>query len=752
MKTKIIGITLAVIMLASIFGAMVPSTLATVKPATQVMTSYNQTFTVNLDHVTLWLDGQASAVVVGQLIVFNKDGGADVAQVTLTGVEGTDTEGEVVFSDNTGKLDTTGLERGPYDATADGATATRINIGTARGELDLRDTADTKTISSVTQGSPFRVKFTHSLDGNDGVSLKVSGPADYKQNPADKKVFEKINVSSITGDNAIIDTDGWSLGTYTIYIKTDEQYARGLALSTNEKEITVMSGKIAIAADTTEVTKGSKVKITVTGVAGDTIKVTADEGEFPVGENDNPNTAVANNFEHTIDSDGVRAYIVKFVDTGSKKVKVEVIAGNQVGKDASVTITVKKKTVTFDVPSTAIIGEEVTIAGAISSGTDVDIVIEDAEKVFDDEPVDENKEFSVKWDTSKLTKGSYKIEVFITSDIDTEDPVSYKGEDEDGSITIRLTTGELTAEQARNVIAEDDDYTLKGTATGVDNVDIVLIGPKGSKGGAIDDVKKGLLITDASVTDDEFSEDIGMDEGLDTGTWIALVLTPGRDAVYGDLTDKVGDPLDAGKLKTADLDFTGKDQSQILAIINDRTVSVAGSDDIMEPLSFKVESGYVRFDPIESVGVGDPLNITGKTNREPDTTITISTFAGPTDLPAAISKVAWETKDNGVFSATIDTTDAKEGTYTLQADDGDGNTDTVTVTIGAAAPATPAPTTAPTTAPTAAPTAPPPVTTPTPTAAPTAAPTTTPEEPGFEAVFAIAGLLAVAYLVLRIKK
>jgi len=33
-----------------------------------------------------------------------------------------------------------------------------------------------------------------------------------------------------------------------------------------------------------------------------------------------------------------------------------------------------------------------------------------------------------------------------------------------------------------------------------------------------------------------------------------------------------------------------------------------------------------------------------------------------------------------------------------------------------------------------------------------AAPTPTPEEPGFEAVFAIAGLLAVAYLVLRIKK
>ncbi|NMX22077.1 hypothetical protein C5S30_06530 [ANME-1 cluster archaeon GoMg4] len=41
---------------------------------------------------------------------------------------------------------------------------------------------------------------------------------------------------------------------------------------------------------------------------------------------------------------------------------------------------------------------------------------------------------------------------------------------------------------------------------------------------------------------------------------------------------------------------------------------------------------------------------------------------------------------------------------------------------------------------------------PTPTAAPTAAPLPTEEVPGFGAVFAIAGLLAVAYLVLRKKR
>jgi PGF-CTERM protein len=61
--------------------------------------------------------------------------------------------------------------------------------------------------------------------------------------------------------------------------------------------------------------------------------------------------------------------------------------------------------------------------------------------------------------------------------------------------------------------------------------------------------------------------------------------------------------------------------------------------------------------------------------------------------------------------------------------------------------ATPTPTPTPTVTP--MPTIPPTVT---PTTEPTAEPTATPEDPGFEAVFAIAGLLAVAYLVLRRKK
>jgi|GEM_PF-1180081 len=99
------------------------------------------------------------------------------------------------------------------------------------------------------------------------------------------------------------------------------------------------------------------------------------------------------------------------------------------------------------------------------------------------------------------------------------------------------------------------------------------------------------------------------------------------------------------------------------------------------------------------------------------------------------------------------------GSYTAADSDSDGFTDIEEILAGtnpndpkdypgaAAATATPAPAT-PTPAPTAVPT---PV--PTATPAPTAVPATpTPEEPGFEALLAIGGLLAIAFVILRRKQ
>ena len=372
--------------------------------------------------------------------------------------------------------------------------------------------------------------------------------------------------------------------------------------------------------------------------------------------------------------------------------KIVLIIARVSNSDGEYTVTIEDKIedkaeVSFDIPASVMIGEEIDIKGSITAGDRIDLIIKDHEMVpgGNDEPVDENNEFEVKWDTSGYTTGSYTIEGYIdeTTAVLLAD---YDDIDDDGKTTIRLVEPGLTAKQLRDVVAEDDDYVFEGIATGVDDVDYILIGPKGWKSGTVASLVNGLLVSSTSVSDNEFSEEETMTEDLETGAWIALILAPGRDGVYE--TGDVAGGLAIGSFGGL---IAGKNQAQILAIIRDQTVDEAGSDDLLEELRFKVESPYVRLDPIASVAKGEPLNVSGVTNKEPETIITISTFAGPVDLPIALAEVEWPTPDEGVFSGSIDTSDAVLGTYTIEADDGDGNTDTKDVEIVTAVP-TPTPT------------------------------------------------------------
>jgi parallel beta-helix repeat protein len=351
--------------------------------------------------------------------------------------------------------------------------------------------------------------------------------------------------------------------------------------------------------------------------------------------------------------------------------------------DDYVDIKVVEAKVTFDMPAIVVIGEEVAIRGIVTVGDTIDILIDDGYVAyFDNEPVNEYGEFEVDWDTTcGLTPGSYSIDGYIDCPYDSYDEIVAAGIYKDGSIVIMLVVPGLNAEQLRNVVAEDDDYEIEGTATGVDDVDIVLIGPKGypfSDPGL--DVANGLYITSTSVTDtdddDYFEEDIWMRDGLDLGIWRTMVFSPGCDKIYGDLG------LGAGELEGIPTTwFAGKTQDQIVAILMEHTIDVARSDDLYKMLEFKVESPYVRLDPIAPVAVGEPLYISGTTNREPGMVIVIWTFAGPVELPPETVEVEWPTPDGGVFSGTIDTSEAVPGRYTFEADDGDGHTDTAIVEI-----------------------------------------------------------------------
>jgi PGF-CTERM protein len=624
-----------------------------------------------------------------------------------------------------------------------------------------------KTVTSIAVQTRLRVDTGGiNLFDQDTVDLEIIGPdGKIAVNPANAtQRFTDITVGWLktygSTDPALqIDTTGWKIGSYTLQVKSKPEYACGLTANSDVKTLTIAKGEIDISAEKTSVPEREVVKLIVTGIYNDTIDVfaspTSPNVQFQGGVEDTPAGATGCSMTNLkIDEDGKRTYAVMFTDTGSYTIKVNVTYADlatRIGTSDSVDITVTTKGVTFDVPSSAVIGQKLTIKGTSNTGSYVTVAVEDwVCDELDRLVLDANKQFSKEIDTTIAAGGKFAVPgsvrlkafidrpaVSVSGDRDTSD------ETDDGSTVVLMSRGTLTATLSTKSVALEDDFTISGTAKGSKNIDILIVPPKGSGGTIIEagasHVDTGIYYASTSVSeiDYSFSKKVTVASGADTGSYLVVVLSKGADNVYG--------KLGATSLTAALTGYTltGKTQDQILTIVQDATFGAAGSDDLYWAISVKVETGYVKLSPIASVAVGGPLVVSGTTNRKEGFSIVI-TVKGPKELTPQTVKVT-----NGTFNATFDTTGAPVGTYTVKADDGDGHTDEATVGIVTAVP-TPTPTVTPT--PTATPTptvAPTPVATPTPT--PVATPTPTPT-PGFEAVVAITGLLAIAYLVLRRRK
>jgi len=700
----IIGIAMTVIMLASVFTAIVP--LASAQPtgakreADGSIISGNTLFTG--EH---WLHFDA----------------AYSDAVSLKKVEDGDVIETITIADPFDFCIPHSVEEGGYEIR--NATDACIGYLTIKepeitGDVFIEGTMDSIVGKSIPLGTKITIRarpnFGGLMNASDGsgwskIKIKLFDPDGIEM----KKVVDADSSEiDITPDDwSVLDTSDWDVGAYKVKITSDITSCNEVDVRSPYYEFTVRSYELSIEAAEDTVCRGESIILMVSGypryyyylivtnvdvTAPPAIEDTYDVKALDTAGDAYPATATPNLAAWIkTGSDGIadvkisttgadeRTYTIKVYDTTTPAYPDFVPDYAVVPEDDDeVDVKVVKPVVVFDMPSSVVIGETVTIKGAVSAGDEVDIVIEDANLVFDDVSVDENNEFEVKWDTSGLTIGFYWIDVYIDCEVDTEDPEDYEDIDEDGSTIIWLAAPGLTAEQPRNEVAEGDAYTIEGIATGTDDVDIVLVGPEGYP--AADPglgVLNGLEIMSSSVTDDEFSEEIEMTEGLDLGTWKTMVFSPGRDAEYGDLG------IGAGELDWIPTDwFAGKSQDQIVTLLKDHTVNVAGSDDLLVELTFEVETPYVRFEPIESVTIGEPLEITGTTNREPGTVIAIWTIEGPAELPPVVIGVEWPTADQGVFTATIDTTDAVLGTYTLKAEDADGHSDTTTVEIVAGKP------------------------------------------------------------------
>ncbi|MBE0517283.1 MAG: hypothetical protein IBX41_07855, partial [Methanophagales archaeon] len=654
----------------------------------------------------------------------------------------------VKFSDLNGRIDISGIKTGDYNATGEpdaiGCNATVISVGETTMELKLKK--GTTTVTSIPQGTRITVKFTSSLDPNDGVTLKVTDPGGniMRTNPADGTVFDKVNVSHVS--DLEINTAGWELGTYKFKVSTEEEYARGLRKESDEVKLEIVSPELKIEAKKTEVVLSEKVKLTVTGVPDRNISISVERGAehatFPGGTNDNPASTKIGNFSDSIDADGKMEYVVYFDKIGSYTVKVKDLDS---ATEDSVDISVSKKKVTFYMPETCAIGADLVVNGTANTGKTVDIAIEDT-VVKVDAAIDTKGKFAVKLPTPAThgtgTEGGIKIKAFIDGDFSKDEDVS--GVEDDGSTMVLMITGDLTAESSATLVPPGDSFTLSGTALGSKVVDIIIVAPKGGGGKGMNPTNsednglpRGIIYEAASVSSDfAWSIDIDVNEDADTGAHLVFVLSPGKNKVYDGIRDD--DLLTGIKTKYFGGDLlrlAGKTQEQINATLWDATIGAAGSDDFMKKLIIKVGTAEVKLYSLADVDIGSDLVITGTSNREGHSIIL--KVKGPVDLGTKFATV-----ENGKFKATFSTFEALTGEYTIEADDGEGHEDTTTVNI--VMPVRTEPTPAPTATPTST----------TPQQLPESTPTIQPENssastlsqlpvPGFDAVLLITAAVLV---------
>ncbi|MFZ2070124.1 MAG: PGF-CTERM sorting domain-containing protein [Halobacteriota archaeon] len=761
METKkrggtITGIALVAIMVASVMLAMVASTAAystggkyniinnsTTPPAQQVLTGQDLKFIKGTDALE-W----TSAPTVMQ---YGSNGNQEHTYPSAVG------DGGDFYIDNV-DWGTSGTFYVNGGATVSAAYCAQLSVSDPKIPLQLK--VGDKIVTSLAKGTPgFHTDVGgRNLFPEDGVDLVIMGP-NGQITTKNGQNFKGINVSTLTDYTSVnfINTTGWDVGHYTFQVKTKPENACGLDTQSTLREMNIIKAAVTITAEPTEVAELTTVKLTVTGVAGTPINVLEDtlspHAYFPAGLNDNQGPK-NNNFTDTIDSDGTRTYAVEFNDTGAYTIKVTDL--NDLSGDTydTVDITVTEKGVTFDVPSTVVIGQRFTIKGTANTGNMVTVAVDDEVVLkLNNIVIDENNEFSEEIDTSadaapgafKLP-GSVRLKAYIDYPGGTG-PV-LQGITDDGSFAILMTKGELTAELSTKSVAKGDDFTIIGKAKGSKNVNILIVAPKGFSGSNIETNGKEMYYTSTSVTttDDSFYKKITVNDDVNSGKYLVMILSAGSDDKWGKSGyDTLYNPSKPTDTNTALGQYTLSTRTQegMLEIVKDMS---ALSDDLLWIGLVNVESPYVILNPIAEVNIGEPMEVTGTTNRKDGYTIVV-TAKGPTELTPATVPV-----HNSTFNATLDTSDAKVGVYVVTADDGDGNTDTEQVSIGGAAVPAETPLTSPaaeTPMPTAeAPT--PAAETPMPTEE---APTPTPKPvPGFVGVFAIAGLLAVAYLLLRRRK
>nr|QNO56388.1 hypothetical protein JCABFCCD_00029 [Methanosarcinales archaeon ANME-1 ERB7] len=684
-KGKAIISAMAAIMIVSVFAAMIGSVGA---------------HSVGGEYNIIEMNPFPQKVLTGEDLDFSEGWRPEI--VTVSRVSGGVVEWSITADANNqlkvSEEETQWTKSGAFFVNYLNPTTYDAQLSVSEPIMPLELKVGTRKVSSIAVGTKLTIDTAGmNLFPEDRVDFVIIGPyGQIKYDEINDQQFTNISVAQLTsyyGDNNL-ETTGWSLGDYSFQVKTRSDMACGLEAVSAIKELKIEIGEIEIEADMTSTVELDTVKLIVTGVADDEINVAAsplsDDVIFKAGIDDTP-MAATNWFADTIDADGIRLYAVEFTDTGSYTIKVMVtgpaeiggIPNPRVGDFDTVDITVYEKEVVFDLPSTVVIGDRITIKGTSTSGTYVSVYVDDIlyKKLENIVLVDgEFRQEVMTTDIGMNVPGIVKLEAWI--DCYTRAGEWRPTRSPDGTTNVLMLAPWLTAGLSTDSVDQEDDFVVYGTAPGSTDVTLLYVPPRGGGGKSLlDKWMTGLSPRRASVstTDNTYSKKMTVQEDADSGVYYIIVLSSGMDGYWGMTGMHQLDVAFENKYGITDLSgpsIATKTQDQVVAILEDLT-QTPGSDDLMRILTISVGNiDSLTLNPITDVVVGNPLVVNGETSRKDGSIIWITVKKPYYEI---VPQAAIAT--DKTFSATFDTTGAPSGTYTVNANDGCGYTTATSVNI-----------------------------------------------------------------------
>ena len=680
-----------------------------------------------------------------------------------------------------------GIPTGSYYVFTDAAAADPANRLTAAGYVNVQNPEvtldvvlndsrkDSVNTKSVTRENELAFKLTNNLNNFPGkMNIEVTLPGGGVTTQFGNQPLAGVDANGTTLYQGPVNLTDVAAGTYTAVAKwpsTSDFYGKGF--DSNSVTFEVLTKKLAITSNKDTVVRGNSFTVTITGESNKPYYLFVKDAsiaseKYPViapgqkGVNAAGMINPERNVTVTTTAAGTRS--VQFdtnQSTDDRQFTIRVELPGAPSTYDEVKVRVEKGAVTVTASGTGVyyIGEEITLSG---TNTDSDYVylfltgpnlgtngvklndlnvpvVNNTPTTFTIEPVETDDTWSYKWDTSSLGRvldsGGYTV--YAVSEARSKDALSGV---QYATTAVQLKSAFITATSSGATVAKGDKLTITGTAQGnPDNVYVWIFGKNYYS-----------LSNSATVESDstfEYKLESGDTKDLSSGQYFVVIQHPmsggpGVTEVNGVISAQGITPVNLRSLQASDA---------ASALIN--ALDSPYVDDTYTKLTFVVEEPQIFIDPIGNKAAGSKFTITGTTNLavgdKLNIDVTSAAFQPTTKTETsgfgAASGVATVQKGDGAnkWSLDVDATGFKPDQYIVRVESVETDT-TQTATFNVVAgEVTTQPTGNVTTAPTGAETA---TTTATTTTA--ATPTTT---PGFGALVALAGLGAVAFLVLRRK-